>query len=268
MWDGAVPKKLEKQGLEFTDEELSEKLKDFYHQLNPANRTNWIQQSEAMWEGKRKAPQTHEVLKALYSGQWECRDHGPVKNTSSSDVRPRLRDLKEKKKYVIASQRRQCNSCGKSTMHDILVMLSNLKLVRSDNRRKPISKMLNQKIKQTFLRKEAAFGVARTNEELIIDHKFPSQRWFGHESDNTNDMTDEAIRNKFQLLSNQTNMQKSRACDRCVKESLRGVFMGIPWFHEGDERWRTTKHNESGCIGCAWYDLEEWKRKLIAKLRR
>lgn len=76
-------------------------------------------------------------------------------------------------------------------------------------------------------------------------------------------MSEDEIRAKFQILSNQTNLQKERYCQRCVLEGIRGNFFGIEWYYEGDKMWRgTSKADENGCIGCPWYDLSRWKAEF------
>ena len=80
-------------------------------------------------------------------------------------------------------------------------------------------------------------------------------------------MTDEEIRNKFQILDNQTNLLKSRECDKCIFTNKRGVFLGIDWYSEGSSSWEGSSFDdEKGCKGCPWYDVLEWKRKLKDKL--
>ncbi|MNE44635.1 hypothetical protein D3C80_1388720 [compost metagenome] len=80
-------------------------------------------------------------------------------------------------------------------------------------------------------------------------------------------MSIQNIGSKFQLLTNQTNMMKSRNCDRCVSEGIRGEFFGLRWYYSGNENWAgTSKSDENGCIGCPWYDLVEWKKQLSIKL--
>lgn len=133
--------------------------------------------------------------------------------------------------------------------------------------RASMSEKLKERIKKVLGKKEVCFNVKRSSVELIVDHKFPSQRWITKESANPDDMPETEIRRKFQLLSNQTNMWKSRYCDTCVKTGKRGDFMGTKWFYSGDENWAgKTENDENGCIGCPWYDLELWKEKLNKKL--
>ena len=264
VWNGVIPKYLERQGIEFSDEELSDEIPEFYAALNPNNRAEWIKQSDSKWASKES--QTYKVLKALYSGEWECRVHGPVPDVNPQPA-ARLKSLKIEG-YIIGSQRKYCETCDQRKMHDILVMLPDFetRFTHGNDLRKPMSENLKERIKTVLGKKEACFNIIRSSKELIIDHKFPSQRWSKPESDNPDTMSIPDIKRKFQLLSNQTNMWKSRYCDRCVKEDLRGDFMGINWFYEGDDKWRAAKDDEKGCFGCPWYDMNEWKERLMASL--
>lgn len=264
-WDGVLPKFLEKQGLDLTDEEFDNLIEENYDLLHPDNKDGWVVESDAKWESKDSA--TYKVLAALYSGDWECRVCGPVPNVNPQPA-ARLRDLK-KRGYIIGSRRKHCTNCNKKTMHDILVMLPSIesRFDHGNELRKPMSETLKKRIKSILGNKEVCFNVVRSEIELLIDHKFPSQRWNIPESDNPNDMSEEDIRKKFQLLSNQTNMWKSRYCDTCVKTGKRGDFMGTKWYYQGDENWNgTTENDENGCVGCPWYDLELWKKKLRERL--
>lgn len=267
IWEGVLPKFLEKQGLDLTDEEFLEQIEENYFLLDPENKSKWIKESDSNWSNKDSA--TYKVLNALYSGVWECRVCGPVPQVNPQPA-ARLRDLK-KKGYIIGSQRRICQNCSKKTMHDILVMLPMIekRFSHGNELRKPMSETLKSRIKSVLGHKEVCFNVVRTSVELVVDHKFPSQRWVNPESDNPNNMSEDDIKKKFQLLSNQTNMWKSRYCDTCVKTGIRGDFMGLKWYYQGNENWEgKTEYDEDGCIGCPWYDLEEWKSKLIQHLTK
>jgi len=266
-WNGALPKFLEKQGLDLTDEEFGDLLEENYELLHPQNRDEWILESNLKWQDKYSA--TYKVLAALYSGDWECRVCGPVPQVNPQPA-ARLRDLK-KRGYIIGSRRRPCVTCKQKTMHDILVMLPSIekRFDHGNELRKPMSEILKRRIKSILGYREVCFNVVRTDVELLIDHKFPSQRWNVPESDNPSDMSIADILRKFQLLSNQTNMWKSRYCDTCYKTGKRGEFMGTKWYYSGNENWEgETAHDENGCVGCLWYDLELWKSKLLEATRK
>lgn len=105
---------------------------------------------------------------------------------------------------------------------------------------------------------------------LIPDHKFSEVRWDEEtKAENTMEMTDAQIIEKFQLLDNQRNQQKREVCRKCFQEGIRGTIYGIKYFYEGTEKWDPQipivgKAAEKGCKGCPWYDIELW-RKMINK---
>lgn len=104
---------------------------------------------------------------------------------------------------------------------------------------------------------------------LIPDHKFSEVRWDEQtKAENSMEMTDAEVVEKFQLLDNQRNQQKREVCRRCFQEGKRGVIYGIPFFYEGNENWPNNiptvgKIAEKGCIGCAWHDIERWRSELL-----
>jgi hypothetical protein len=108
-WKGALPKFLEKQGLDLTDEEFDNLIEDNYELLHPDNKDAWILESDAQWNDKGSA--TYKVLAALYSGEWECRVCGPVPQVNPQPA-ARLKSLKTKG-YIICSRRKQCAVCNK-----------------------------------------------------------------------------------------------------------------------------------------------------------
>lgn len=107
---------------------------------------------------------------------------------------------------------------------------------------------------------------------LIPDHKFSEVRWDEEtKAENSMEMTDEEVIEKFQLLDNQRNQQKREVCRSCFQNGKRGVVYGIPFFYSGTIDWpddvpTVGKAAERGCIGCAWYDIERWRKELINKL--
>ena len=79
------------------------------------------------------------------------------------------------------------------------------------------------------------------------------------------------IREKFQLLNAQTNMQKKQSCRECIRTGKRGYPFGIKFYYFGTEEWNkeiptTGKGAEKGCVGCGWYDMLKWREELNKKL--
>ena len=119
-----------------------------------------------------------------------------------------------------------------------------------------------------LLKSRNAFEARVTQaKSLIPDHKFSEIRWDEEtKAENSMDMSDDEIIQKFQLLDNQRNQQKREVCRRCFQDGKRGTIYGIKYFYEGDENWnndkKVGKEAEKGCIGCPWYDIEFWREKL------
>ena len=87
------------------------------------------------------------------------------------------------------------------------------------------------------------------------------------------DMTDEEIIQKFQLMDNRRNQQKREVCRKCFQKKIRGSIFGIEFYYKGGKKWDPSipqigKAAEKGCEGCPWYDIELWRKKLNAKLKR
>lgn len=125
-----------------------------------------------------------------------------------------------------------------------------------------------------LLRQRNAFEAKVTPvKSLIPDHKFSEVRWDDEtKAENSMEMTDAEIIQKFQLLDNQRNQQKREICRRCFQEGVRGAIYGIKYFYEGDEHWdpnipKVGKAAEKGCKGCPWYDIELWRKKLNNKIK-
>lgn len=99
--------------------------------------------------------------------------------------------------------------------------------------------------------------------QLEIDHRFPQVRWKQDEELEAN-MPDEEIYHRFQLLTRENNLWKSRYCERCKATGERGTFIGIIFFAVGDSQWNPSieENDERGCYGCFWYNPDAWRTAL------
>ena len=83
-------------------------------------------------------------------------------------------------------------------------------------------------------------------------------RWDEHtKAENPDEMTDEEIKEKFQLMSNQRNQQKREACRTCFQTQKRQYPFGINFFYHGDENWDSMVPQN---------DMEKWRIELLKKL--
>jgi len=98
---------------------------------------------------------------------------------------------------------------------------------------------------------------------LEVDHRFPQVRWSKDEAYDP-EMSEDELHGKFQLLTRQHNLWKSRYCERCAQTGERGTFIGINFFGEGGPVWdsKCKEDDERGCRGCFWYDPDVWRNAL------
>ena len=255
-WSGCLPLLAEKNGIEIPEKELEKYIPSFYSQLDERNKKQTVQRLIDRWK-KQKETETHKVFMALTKCEWICRTC--ITGKINDQPPARIRDIK-KFGFTIATRSIRCKKCAKKTYHDILLPFD-FNTGHKSHKRKSIPKTEQKNIRHVLKHRHAFW--AKEERDLLIDHKFPSQRWLTEETDNVN-LTNEQIKNKFQLLDNQTNMLKSRMCDSCVSTNERPSFLGIEWFYEGDKRYIPNPENpEESCVGCAWYDIDRWRYELL-----
>jgi len=268
VWNGAVPIVAKYQGVNIplTDEDVNEWVETCYSALDPTKFKVWQNAQEQFWQNK-KSEDTQLVFDALNGSddttKWLCRKCGPVPEVNPQPG-ARIRSLKQMG-YHIATMKLECSSCGKKQYFDLLIRLP--RHAADNQKRFTISQALRARILGIIPNVDCAFGSPLDEKACIIDHKFPSSRWVNGETINHTTMTEEEIRNKFQILSNQTNLQKERYCQRCVTKGIRGDFFGIEWYYQGNNQWQgSSKADEKGCVGCPWYDIERWKSEFNRRL--
>lgn len=264
VWNGAVPIVAKYQGVNvpLTSDDVFDWVETCYVELDPSKYRLWQQEQDEFWNTK-KSEDTRLVFDALNGAEsttkWLCRKCGPVPQVNPQPG-ARIRSLKQLG-YHIATLKLTCQSCGNKQYFDLLIRLP--RHAADNQKRFTISKALRNKILSVLPNVDCAFETPLDKKACIIDHKFPSSRWVNGETINHTTMSEDEIRAKFQILSNQTNLQKERYCQRCVLDGIRGNFFGIEWYYEGDKMWRgTSKADENGCIGCPWYDLSRWKAEF------
>ena len=145
-------------------------------------------------------------------------------------------------------------------------------MIVTGNGYETFSPSLRKKILETLNYYDSYEG--KKGSHLLPDHKFPEIRWDEHtKAENPDDMTETDIKEKFQLLTNQRNLQKREVCRRCYHTNERGYPFGIKFFYEGTEKWdenipKRGKAAEEGCKGCGWYDMGKWRSVLTESLAK
>ena len=202
-----------------------------------------------------KGTQLAKVFTILSDGNWHCGKH-ELPGTQPAKIIQTIRhhgfEIKKKSIY--------CNICEYRTVHRKLV---STEAVAVSFIRQQLPSKLRKRVLQYYKKTEAITLRAMGSQQLEVDHRFPQIRWSRDESYNS-EMSDKELNKKFQLLTRQNNLWKSRYCEKCSKTGERGTFIGINFFAEGEATWdpQFAKDDESGCHGCFWYDPKFWREAL------
>lgn len=265
-WIGWVPIVYRRTGLFLsTENEIINYLNDIYPQLNPLNYEKWVQEQEMFWDEKPNADITKSFFEGLSNCDWTCVNCGLPQNPNWAR---RIQDLKEFGYTIATDTNRYCTKCGGNRTH--LILLPIKRLTNNGNGYETWSPQLRKRIIKVLGSIDVYEGTFNAN--CLPDHKFSEIRWDENtKSENPDNMTDDEIKEKFQLLTNQRNQQKREVCRNCFQTGKRGIIYGIPYFYKGDENWddnipKIGKEAEQGCIGCPWYDIQKWRENLLNKL--
>ena len=198
----------------------------------------------------------HRIFLLLADGGWHCGKHelpGTQPAKAIQIIRQNGYDVENKTIF--------CPNCDDKTVHRRLVSTEpqSKNIIRS-----ALPEALKKRVKAVYKNVEAITKRTHQPAELEVDHRFPQVRWARPEDVNPIDMSDSEIIAKFQLLTRQNNLWKSRYCERCKETGSRGTFIGINYFYEGDSSWPAgvSDHDERGCEGCFWYNPEKWRESL------
>lgn len=189
-------------------------------------------------------------------GKWICSLH----TTGSNQPAAIFREVK-KQGYEFEeistgrwAKTQYCPVCGQNTTH--YKLLSSTPTLTKQTRL-GIDGKTRQRILDIFDNRDAFTGgsISSTAE---IDHKVP---WTRLDNDiDATVLTDEQIKEHFQLLTREHNLLKDRACSHCKKYDERPPFLEIPFWYEGDSVYR------GSCVGCGWYDGKKWREELSKKV--
>lgn len=263
IWDGWIPVEYRRTGVSIpisARKELEEHLNQIYAEMHPSNYRKWLEEQDNYWNATRSVD-TKRIFNILKDGRWHCRNC----DISNPNFARRIQDIKELG-YTIATQiNYHCPICGNNRSTRLLLLPIH-RVQLAGNGYETWSKSLRERI----IRVLGGIDVYENtpNRNCLPDHKFSEIRWDNDtKAENPETMTDQEIREKFQLLSNQRNQQKREVCRYCFQTGKRGTIYGIQYFYDGNDMWDSKipskgKAAERGCIGCPWYDIALWRDKL------
>ncbi|BAY97112.1 putative restriction endonuclease [Tolypothrix tenuis PCC 7101] len=224
----------------------------------------------------KTAPIQLKVFDLLSDHKWHCRKHegkavASDQYAGGGGIQGLQRGNKQRAGLVIETESKYCEVCGRKVKWDRWTGE-----IKSANSAANIPKSLVQRILQVYSYTDVIEQRKRAAHELVIDHRFPMERWGDNEPPHLISMSDIEIQKKFQLLKKDTsgnhNLLKSRSCERCINTGKRGTPFGIRFWYQAGEDWPSIHKRgaeaEDGCIGCGWYDFEAWRNALNLKLAR
>ena len=266
-WVGAVPYQYRRTALFLeTPGEISGHIEKAYQALERRTRQKWVDKERRLWNREHSSKTvTKPFFDQLLNLRWNCVDSDLPQNRNWAR---RIQDIKEMG-YTIATHTNRYNrKLQKNTTQIILLPLDKAAATGYE----VIGPRLRSRIIRALGNYDAYEGKVRTS-GLLPDHKFPEISWDAEvRQDNPDDMSDEEIRAKFQLLDNQRNLEKREACRRVIQTGKLGTIFGIDYYLNGSGDWPETvpkmgKDSEAGWKLCPWYDIEAWRQSLNAFLK-
>lgn len=268
VWEGWVPYQYRRIGLAITTaDQLAQWLDTIYAACEPGAATLWVQRERDRWHREHQGKAvTKAFFDTLLNLEWNCVASDLPRN---SNWARRIQDIKEAGYLLATDIQRFCATCGKNTTH--------IRLIPFEKGAVTGYEVFSPQLKRRIITLLNGVNVYEdrivSSSTLIPDHKFPEIRWDAHtRRENSDTMSDDEIRAKFQLLDNQRNQQKREVCRRCFQTERRGQVYGIHYYYAGDEQWpvdvpKRGKDAEVGCVGCSWYDLQVWRGSLNRLLK-
>jgi len=200
------------------------------------------------------------VFTILSDGEWHCGKH-ELPGTQPAKAIQIIRQHG----FKIENKTIYCDECRDKTVHRKLLSTEpeSASFIRLQ-----LPGKLRKRVLKHYENVEAITLREMVPNQLEVDHRFPQVRWSKDESYDA-DMSEEELHAKFQLLTRQHNLWKSRYCEHCIETGERGTFIGINFFYEGGPNWdsKYPPGDERGCRGCFWYDPELWRQALNKLIR-
>lgn len=267
-WVGSIPYFYRRTGLFLeTEREIAGLVEQAYESIKEENSKEWIAAEKKLWETEYKGKAvTKPFFDKLLNLRWNCVDTDLPANRNWAR---RIQDIKEMG-YILATNTKRFNpKLGKNTTQILLVPLEK----GAQTGYEVFSPTLRKRIIKVLGSYDAYEGKVRPSHSLLPDHKFPEISWDENtRTDNPDDMSDEEIRAKFQLLDNQRNLEKREACRKVFQTGKLGTIFGIEYYMNGNNEWpenipRKGAKSEAGWKLCPWYDIEAWRKSLNQSIK-
>lgn len=269
-WEGSIPYFYRRTGLFIeTPKDIAAYLIDIYPLFTKESIDKFVKTEEERWSTGELAGKgiTKGFFDKLINLKWNSVKYDLPSNPNWAR---RVQDIKEFGYTLATDTNKLVAGKGENDTHLVLIPL-------------PKGGVTGYEIMSPAFKSKAiavlnsinAYELSSANKHgLIPDHKFPEIRWDDEtKAENPNTMSNDEIKDKFQLLDNQRNQQKREVCRKCFQSGKRGIIYGLNYFYSGELDWpiqvpRVGKDAEKGCIGCGWYDINEWRNSLNSLLKK
>ena len=263
LWKGSIPYFYRRTGLFIeTPEDLINYLNNIYSFFSKDAVVEFVATEKKRWENEMSGKETTKgFFDQLLNLKWNSVQYDLPANRNFAR---RIQDIKEFGYTLATDTKRVVNGKHEKDTHIQLIPLpkggiTGYELMSPAFKARAIAVMKAVNV----------YELSTANKHgLLPDHKFPEIRWDEKtKTENPDEMSEAEIKEKFQLLDNQRNQQKREACRKCFQTGERGKLYGLNYFYQGDENWsahfpRIGKDAEKGCVGCGWYDIQEWRNSL------
>jgi hypothetical protein len=204
--------------------------------------------------------QLAQIFTLLSDGEWHCGKHELPGTQPAKPIQ-----IIRQHGFDIINDTIYCDICRCKTVHR---KLTSTEPVKDSFIRIHISTKIRARVLKLHKNRESITMREMVTNLLEVDHRFPQVRWTKDEKYDEN-MSDKDLLKKFQLLTREHNLWKSRYCEKCFESGERGTFIGIKYFAIGGPNWDTTLSNddEKGCYGCFWFDPDFWRNSINKKLK-
>ena len=198
-WDGWIPVEYRRTGVSIPEGDqaaLEARLNSVYAQLHPSRYAAWREEQDRYWSTSGSEV-TKPIFYLLADGQWHCR-HCDINNPNFAR---RIQELKEMGYTIATHLNYRCPVCGdKRSTRLILLPMDRVEL--AGNGYETWTPALRKRIIRV-LGGIDVYENAPGRKNCLPDHKFSEIRWdAATKGENPATMTDQEIRDKFQLLSN------------------------------------------------------------------
>lgn len=226
----------------------------------------WKEEQHQWWNNVHgRAAETALFFNGLLNntGKWVCCH---CLNPENDNPQRRIQAIKDYGFTLATKTKHRCSRCNKIRTHLMMLPIARNGVGNG-------YEQWSDELRKRIIRVLGGIDVCdnKRNAHLLPDHKFPEIRWDQNTlASNPNDMPEDDIRSKFQLMTNQHNEEKREACRNCRLTGKRPYPFGIKYYYQGSEDWvgpQQGKDAEEGCKGCCWYDFAEWRKQINNSLK-